>query len=160
MRKIDKRVNLKKVNLIAEQRYLNAKGISESFHEADGTPIGVDHNHQPINEYSQSNQYDLRQDENMDTLVSMILSYLGKEKTNNAAIANDNKVIIYNELMQRLMQMSPASNLNNGENGNEVYTNNPEAMAAYLNKNGMSDFVLIDSNNKPYQTPGDDSELN
>lgn len=160
MRKIDKKNNFKKVNLIAEQRYLVSKGITESFHQPDGTLIGVDHNHQPIKEYGQSNQYDLRQDENMDALVSTILSYLGKEKTNNAAIANDNKVIIYNELLQKLMQMSPASNLNNGENGNEVYTNNPEAMAAYLNKNGISNFVLIDSNNKPYPTAGDDSELN
>lgn len=160
MRKIDKKNNFKKVNLIVEQRYLDSKGISESFHQADGTPIGVDVNHQPITEYGQSNQYDLRQEENMDTLVSMILSYLGKEKTNNAAIANDNKVIVYNELIQKLMQMSPASTLNNGENGNEVYTNNPEAMAAYLNKNGMSNFVLIDSNNRPYPTAGDDSELN
>jgi hypothetical protein len=160
MRKIDKKNNFKKVNLLAEQRYLGSKGLSESFHAPDGTPIGVDINHQPITEYSQSNQYDLRQDENMDALVSMILSYLGKEKTNNAAIANDNKVILYNELMQKLMQMSPASTLNNGENGNEVYTNNPEAMAAYLNKNGMANFVLIDSNNRPYPTAGDDSELN
>jgi hypothetical protein len=160
MRKIDKKNNFKKVNLIVEQRYLDSKEISESFHQPDGTPIGVDVNHQSITEYGQSNQYDLRQDENMDTLVSMILSYLGKEKTNNAAIANDNKVIVYNELIQKLMQMSPASTLNNGENGNEVYTNNPEAMAAYLNKNGISNFVLIDSNNRPYPTAGDDSELN
>jgi hypothetical protein len=161
MRKTDKKLNFKKVNLLTEKRYLDSKGLlNESFHEPDGTPIGVDSMHRPVTEYGQSNQYDLRQDENMDTLVSMILSYLGKEKTNNAAIANDNKVIVYNELLQKLMQMSPASNLNNGENGNEVYTNNPEAMAAYLNKNGVSNFTLIDSNNRPYPTAGDDTELN
>ena len=151
MRKIDKKNNFKKVNFLVEQRYLNAKGLSESIDDIAS---------EPIMEYGQSNQYDLRQEENMDTLVSMILSYLGKEKTNNAAIANDNKVIVYNQLIQKLMQMSPASTLNNGENGNEVYTNNPEAMAAYLNKNGISNFVLIDSNNRPYPTAGDDSELN
>ena len=50
MRKIDKKNNFKKVNLIAEQRYLVSKGITESFHQPDGTPIGVDHNHQPIKE--------------------------------------------------------------------------------------------------------------
>lgn len=160
MRKTDKKLNFKKVNLLAEQRYLETKGIAESFHQPDGTPIGVDSNHMPITEYGQSNKFDLRQDENMDTLISMILSYLGKEKTNNAAIANDNKVILYNELMNRLMQMSPASNLNNGENGSEVYTNNPKEMANYLTKHGMSNFVLIDSNNRPYPTAGDDSELN
>ena len=160
MRKTDKKLNFKKVNLLAEQRYLETKGIAESFHQPDGTPIGVDMSHEPITEYGQSNSFDLRQEENMDALVSTILSYLGKEKTNSAAIANDNKVILYNELIQRLMQMSPASSLNNGENGSEVYTNNPEAMAAYLNKNGMSNFVLIDSNNRPYPTAGDDTELN
>ncbi len=151
MRKIDKKNNFKKVNFLVEQRYLNAKGLVESIGE-----INMD----PIMEYGQPNKYDLRQEENMDSLVSMILSYLGKEKTNSAAIANDNKVIIYNELIKRLMQMSPASNLNNGKNGNEVYTNNPQVMAAYLNKNGISDFVLIDSNNRPYPTAGDDSDLN
>jgi hypothetical protein len=151
MRKIDKKNNFKKVNFLVEQRYLNAKGLSESIDDIAS---------EPIMEYGQSNQYDLRQEENMNSLISMILSYLGKEKTNNAAIANDNKVIVYNQLIQKLMQMSPASNLNNGENGNEVYTNNPEAMAAYLNKNGMTNFVLIDSNNRPYPTAGDDSELN
>ena len=140
MRKIDKKNNFKKVNLIVEQRYLETKGLVESIEE-----INMD----PIMEYGQPNKYDLRQEENMDSLVSMILSYLGKEKTNSAAIANDNKVIVYNELIKRLMQMSPASNLNNGKNGNEVYTNNPQVMAAYLNKNGISDFVLIDSNNRP-----------
>lgn len=160
MRKTDKKLNFKKVNLLAEQRYLETKGIAESFHQPDGTPIGVDMNHEPITEYGQSNSFDLRQEENMDALVSTILSYLGKEKTNSAAIANDNKVIIYNELIQRLMQMSPTSSLNNGENGSEVYTNNPKEMNKYLTKHGMSNFVLIDSNNRPYPAAGDDSELN
>ena len=42
MRKSDKKKNFLKVNLLAEQRYLQSKGIvTESFHEADGTPIGV-----------------------------------------------------------------------------------------------------------------------
>ncbi|TXG80895.1 MAG: hypothetical protein E6R13_07345 [Spirochaetes bacterium] len=157
MRKIDKKKNFKKVNLLIEQRYLESKKIVESFHQPDGTPIGVDRNHQPITEYGQSNKFDLRQEENMDTLVSMILSYLGKEKTNNPAIANDNKVIIYNELIKRLQQLSPASTLNNGENGKEIYTNNPEAMNAYLTNLGLGNFILIDSNGKPYPTGSEDS---
>ena len=51
MRKSDKKLNISKVNLLAEQRYLESKGlISESFHNQDGTPIGVDHMHRPVNE--------------------------------------------------------------------------------------------------------------
>lgn len=151
MRKIDKKNNFKKVNMLVEQRYLDTKIVSESFEVID---------EEPIMEYSQSNQYDLRQEENINVLLSTILSYLGKEKTNSAAISNDNKVIIYNELIKRLQQLSPASNLNNGENNQEIYTNNPEAMSSYLNGLGMSSYVLIDSNNRPYPTAGDDSELN
>ena len=38
MRKSDKKLNISKVNLLAEQRYLESKGlISESFHTPDGT---------------------------------------------------------------------------------------------------------------------------
>jgi hypothetical protein len=49
MRKSDKKKNIAKANLLAEQRYLESKGlVKESFHEPDGTPIGVDHNHMPI----------------------------------------------------------------------------------------------------------------
>lgn len=151
MRRFDKKLKVEKANILAEKRYIESKGlISESFHSPDGTPIGVDHKQQPIKEYSDSNKYDLTNEANMDSLVSMILSYLGKEKTNSASIANDNKIIIYNDLIKKLMQMSPASSLNNGKNGNEIYTNNPEMMADYLTKIGLNNFVLIDSSGNPY----------
>ena len=53
MRKIDRKNNFKKANLMAEQKYLESKGlIKESFHKPDGTPIPVDHNHMPISEES------------------------------------------------------------------------------------------------------------
>jgi|TARA_R110000824_G_scaffold365804_1_gene554346 hypothetical protein len=49
MRSFDKNKNIAKANLLAEQRYLESKEIiKESFHEADGTPIGVDGQHRPI----------------------------------------------------------------------------------------------------------------
>ena len=150
MRKSDKKKNFLKVNLLAEQRYLQSKGIvTESFHEADGAPIGVDKNHMPITEYGQSKQFDLRDERNMNALVSTILSYLGKEKTNDASIANDNKVIVYTELLNRLMQMSPPSSFNHGENGNEIYTNNPEAMKQFLAKFKVGgDFKFIGSDGR------------
>ena len=161
MRKSDKKKNFLKVNLLAEQRYLQSKGIvTESFHEADGTPIGVNEKHMPITEYGQSKQFDLRDEQNMDSLISMIVSYLGKEKTNDASIANDNKVIVYTELLRKLMLMSPPSTLNNGENGSEIYTNNPEAMRNYLNKFKVGgDFKFIDSKNTPYDNVAEINDM-
>jgi hypothetical protein len=51
MRKIDKKKNFRKVNMLVEQRYLQDKGIVlESFHDVDGKPIGVDHMHRPVSE--------------------------------------------------------------------------------------------------------------
>lgn len=47
MRRFDKKKSIKKANLLAEQRYLKDK-LNESFHDVDGTPIGVDRNHMPI----------------------------------------------------------------------------------------------------------------
>jgi len=43
MRRSDKLKNMKRVNMLFEQRI-----IAESFHEPDGTPIGVDANHRPV----------------------------------------------------------------------------------------------------------------
>lgn len=122
-----------------------------------GSHIGMDESNHSITEYGQSKQFDLRDEQNMDSLISMIVSYLGKEKTNDASIANDNKVIVYTELLRKLMLMSPPSTLNNGENGNEIYTNNPEAMRNYLNKFKVGgDFKFIDSNNTPYDNGVDE----
>jgi hypothetical protein len=50
MRKYDKKLKIQKANILVEKRYLESKGlISESFHSPDGTPIGVNHKHEPIN---------------------------------------------------------------------------------------------------------------
>ena len=60
MRKIDKKKNLVKANLLAEQRYLESKGvITESFHGLDGTPIGVDSNHMPMTSGPQKTDSDI-----------------------------------------------------------------------------------------------------
>jgi hypothetical protein len=49
MRRFDKKKNMNKANLLAEQRHLQTKGlVKESFRDVDETPIGVDHNHTPI----------------------------------------------------------------------------------------------------------------
>jgi hypothetical protein len=144
MRKSDKKHNIAKVNLLAEQRYLESKSlISESLQEVDGTPIGVNGNHNPINEYGQSNEYDLSNDQNMDKLVSYIASYFSSDKTNDKGVANDNKAIVYNTLIKKIFELSPVSSMNVGNNQNEYYTNNPEMMDAFLKKVCINDFTLI-----------------
>jgi len=55
MRRFDKKNKIDRANILAERRYLISKGlISESFHDLDGTPIGVDKNHEPISEKENS----------------------------------------------------------------------------------------------------------
>jgi len=63
MRKSDKKNNISKVNLLAEQRYLESKGlITESFHMPDGTPIGVDSMHRPVSRGSSNNIEEFKSD--------------------------------------------------------------------------------------------------
>jgi hypothetical protein len=51
MRRFDKKKNMQKANQLAEQRHIESNSlIRESFHDVDGTPIGVDHMHRPIKE--------------------------------------------------------------------------------------------------------------
>lgn len=133
MRKIDKKHNIAKVNLLAEQRYLESRGlISESLQEVDDNHDSVT----PVNEYGQSNQYDLSNQANMDSLVTIIASYLSGEKTNNKAVANDNKVIIFNDLIKNILGRVPASSFNYAGNANQIYTNDETAMMEYLRKIG------------------------
>ena len=48
MRRFDKNKQIKKANILAEQRHLESKGLKyESFHSTDGTPIPVNKNHEP-----------------------------------------------------------------------------------------------------------------
>ena len=55
MRRFDKKLKIENANILAEKRYLASKGlISESFHDVDGTPIGVDKNHEPMSEKESS----------------------------------------------------------------------------------------------------------
>lgn len=55
MRRFDKKNKITKANILAEKRYLESKGlISESFNSPDGTPIGVNRNHEPIGSGAES----------------------------------------------------------------------------------------------------------
>lgn len=108
MRKSDKLKNFKKINLIVENRYLESKGIvTESFHDANGTPIGVDSNHMPIQE---NNEMDLETNPRLlDNIISQISEivapYVGIQVTDKA-IANHNLEAILTAFNQRFSRNS------------------------------------------------------
>ncbi len=108
MRKSDKKKNFLKVNLLAEQRYLQSKGVvSESFHGVDGKPIGVDHMHRPVNE---NNEMDLESNPQLlDSIISQISEivapYIGV-KVADKAISNHNLEVILTAFNQRFSRNS------------------------------------------------------
>jgi hypothetical protein len=54
MRPFEKKNAIKKANLLAEQRYLESKGINEEFQEANP----IDNNSEPINKNQENNTVD------------------------------------------------------------------------------------------------------
>jgi hypothetical protein len=108
MRRFDKKKNMEKANILAEQRYLESKGlIKESFHEPDGTPIGVNHKHEPINEADRINMAEFFGDttSSVETLLKMFSKYQPNNSwfmtvgyVNNASLG----VTIKNENMPEL----------------------------------------------------------
>jgi hypothetical protein len=108
MRKSDKKKNFLKVNLLAEQRYLQSKGVvSESFHGVDGKPIGVNEKHMPIKE---NNEMDLEANpallNNIISQISDIVApYIGINVADKA-VANHNWEAILTAFNQRFSRNS------------------------------------------------------
>ena len=75
-------------------------------------------------------------------IVGLLNKYLGISFTDNAGVSNDNRVFIYNNLMDMVNQRFAPSSLRLGSNGSEYYTNRPEEMAEYLQSIGITDFEL------------------
>lgn len=95
-------------------------------------------------------KYDLSEKKNLDDFIEQIVTlwnqYTG-HKPNNAAIANDNRAILFNllmngELTKMINQRIPPSSLHMGSHGREYWSNNPEQMTKYLNSIGITDFQL------------------
>ncbi len=97
-----------------------------------------------------SNKYDLS-DENVreqffNDLISVWTKYCG-QNPNSSAIANDNRVILYNMLndgtiQTKINQIWSPSSLNLGSHGREYPTNNPELMSNHLENIGITNFEL------------------
>lgn len=108
MRKSDKLKNLRKINLIIENRYLESKGIvNESLDGVDETQIGFGDNHMSIKE---NNEKDLKNKENqkvLDTIIKNIADivdpYIGLEV--GKAVANNNREAILVAFNQRFSKI-------------------------------------------------------
>lgn len=115
------------------------------------------------------NPYDLNNPSNLEDFYSKIVdvwtNYCG-QRPNDAGVANDNRVILYNllesgELAQKVNQMWSPNGLNVNKNGTDFYTNNPEDMEAHLQNMGYSkgDYTLSpgaagqDRFEQPYNNP-------
>jgi hypothetical protein len=155
MRRFDKKLKVQKANILAEKRHIEEKGlIYESFRSPDGTPIGVNHKHEPVeklSENSSENKYDLSNptvmDEFFNDLLKVWTKYCG-QNANNFAVSNDNRVMLYNMLkdgtiMNKINQVWSPSTLNLGKHGKEYPTNNPDMMTKHLNSIGITDFELV-----------------
>ena len=97
-----------------------------------------------------SNPYDLSntnvREQFFNDLISVWTKYCG-QNPNSSAIANDNRVILYNMLndgtIQRIInQIWSPSSLNLGSHGREYPTNNPNMMSKHLNSVGIDNFEL------------------
>jgi hypothetical protein len=93
-----------------------------------------------------TSDYNLTNSENvsnmMRDIISIIAKYVGTQSTNNGAVANDNRVILYNmvnsgKFMEAIQQMLPPSNMHLGSSGREYLTNNEKEMVSFLNSIGM-----------------------
>jgi len=81
-------------------------------------------------------------------IIDVLNKYLGISYTDDAGMSNDNRVVVFNELQNWVNTSFVPSSLRKGQNGNEIYTNNPKQMKQYLNKIGVSDYTLKGINGK------------
>lgn len=131
MRRFDKKQNMEKVNMLAEQRHLESK---ESINE------------EAINEMGDA-KYDLKDESNLYELMREISKYVSSSRDH--AMANDNMVILYNlfksgdifknvNLTQPHMVGYAASDDPMIKAGKGIWANNKEAMAQFLSNVGIN----------------------
>lgn len=109
MRRFDKKQKIEKANLLAEHRYLESKGLIKEGGEGQIPEVP-------------------------EALKNEIMNFLSQQRVGSAAMANDNKVILYDYLET----MWSPQDLHYGADSNEIRTNNPELMQKHLSKHGIS----------------------
>lgn len=103
--------------------------------------------------YSDGGDYNLSNQENIDSMMrdvaGILAKYTGTNSTKNAAVANDNMVILYNmlnsgEFKKNISQMIPPSGMHQAydhdNNKAQYWTNNPDAMESFLNSIGVTNY--------------------
>lgn len=143
MRKIDKKNNFKKVNLLVEQRYLDSKGINESFNN----PISEE---APIDRMYGSNEWvDAQQNAGKD-IDSIKGEYTSQLYAMEKPYYNNNEALqmiigIYQSHIQQLSSMMR----NNTDSFNPVAGDDSE-----LNEDGLGDYTseLRDTGGYPWST--------
>jgi hypothetical protein len=133
-----KRLLMEKANkrLLVEYEIETPRGRQEKYYEEE----------RKKKEKEKNLSYDLNNPEVVsnfeDEIVGLLNKYLGISFTDNAGTSNDNRVFIYNNLMDMVNQRFAPSSLRKGSHGNEYYTNRPEDMTTFLNSIGEKDFEL------------------
>ncbi len=125
MRKIDKLKNIEQANNKLEQGFiLETKLVKEN----SGIKFDL----------YDSNTFNGFKSEFMD----LMNKYLGMSYTDDAGTSNDNRMFIYNNLMNMVEKIYPATSMRMGSDNNEYYTNRPKEMGEFLKNNGISNFNL------------------
>ena len=150
MRKFDKNKNIKKANLLAEQRHLESKGLIK---EDNTVNENVFHAEGGVNVFTESEE--VEEIEIPAKLQDEILNFFSQQRVGSAAMANDNKVAFYNWLE---MMWSP-ENLHMGANSREIRTNNPTTMAKYLDRRGISGKTFVKEENNLNEVGRDTSPI-
>ena len=133
MRRFDKKHNIEKANLLAEQRYLESKGTKL--------------NEEAINEMVGDDKYDLKDESNLYELMREISKYVSSSR--DFPMANDNMVILYNlfksgDIFNHVDLKTPhqvgygASEDPMIRAGKGIYANDKEAMAQFLSDIGKN----------------------
>ncbi len=106
---------------------------------------------QPVKEEGRltegTSDYNLTNGDNISNMMrdvtSVIAKYLGTHSTNNGAVANDNRVILYDmiksgDFVKHIQQMLPPSSMHYGSSGREYLTNNEKEMVRFLQSIGVN----------------------
>jgi len=94
-----------------------------------------------------TSDYDLTNGGNIDNMMRDVISILGKyvgtHSTNNGAVANDNRIIMYDlinsgKFKGKVQQMLSPQDMHKGSSGREVLTNNEGEMVRFLKSLGVN----------------------
>lgn len=145
MRRFDKKTNIEKANLLAEERFLKSKNlISENIDEVN-----------MYETYLTEAKYNLNDENEIGEVKRMLynlalenLPQFNSSKTRSKAVANDNKVIFTTMILPKDFLNSFYVPLEYRSSSSEIWTNNPERMKNYLSSIGKdpNQYTFFDEN--------------